>query len=149
PILTLCATCFWMFKKVYPKLFLDTDFAPLFKELSERTYFIFDFLKENLHYPMELETKSHILYHLPCHLRNPLTSGENYLKNIVEIKDFCCGSAKVTLLFRHFQQDFSKSWKRELLGKKVIATACTGCYLNFSFLLRGSLEIKHWCDFIK
>ncbi|MFN4197037.1 MAG: heterodisulfide reductase-related iron-sulfur binding cluster, partial [Caldimicrobium sp.] len=149
PILTLCATCFWMLKNVYPKLFLETNFAYLFKELSERVYFILDFLKENLHCSIELENNSNILYHFPCHLRNPLTSVENYLKNIIDLRDFCCGSAKVTLWFCQFQQNFSKSWKGELLGKKVIATACTGCYLNFSLLLGSALEVKHWCDFIK
>ncbi|MFN3504858.1 MAG: (Fe-S)-binding protein [Caldimicrobium sp.] len=149
PILTLCATCFWMLKKVYPKLFEDTEFAPFFNELSKRTYFILDFLKEKLHYNIELESKDDTLYHFPCHLKSPLTFVESYLKNVVKLRDFCCGSAKLTLWIHQFQQEFSNSWKGELLGKKVIATACTGCYLNFSLLLRRPPEIKHWCEFIK
>lgn len=148
PLLTFCATCFWIFKKVYPKLFENTPEAKAFIDLAERTYFIFDYLSKFLHYNIILRNESEILYHLPCHLKSPLTSVENYLKNKIELSDFCCGSAKITLWLKNFQLDFNKLWKRELLGKKVIATACTGCFLNFSFLLRRPPVVKHWVEFM-
>ncbi|MFN3921372.1 MAG: (Fe-S)-binding protein [Caldimicrobium sp.] len=146
PLLTFCATCLWVFKRVYPKLFENTPEEKSFLELAERTYFVFDYLNKFLHYNIELENKSEILYHNPCHLKGPLTYIEKYLKNKIECKDFCCGSAKANLWFRSFQRNFNKLWKRELLGKRVLATACTGCYLNFSFLLRRPPEIKHWVE---
>lgn len=149
PVITFCATCFWVLKKVYPKLFENTDKEKDFKELSERTYFFTEFIIEKIHYTFKLENKSKILYHFPCHLKDPLTSQEKYLKNIIDLRDFCCGSAKATLWIRGFQEKYSSHWKRELIGKDTIATACTGCYLNFSFLLKRPPQIKHWMEFIK
>ncbi len=147
PVVTFCATCYWLFKRIYPLLFEE---EADFKALSERTYFILDFLTNFLNLEPFFEEDSEILYHLPCHLKNNLTFDERSLNKILKNLSFtCCGSAKVTLWLRGFQKGYSKFWKKELIGKKVLATACTGCYLNFGFQVRRPPEIKHWIEFLK
>lgn len=148
PVVTFCATCFWVLKRVYPLLFAEEKEGEAFKELSQRCYFVFDFLKIFLQKNIELENKKEILYHFPCHLNFPLTSEEKNLKNILGAKDFCCGSAKLFLWLRGFQREYAKLWKGELMGKLYLATLCTGCYLNFSFLLREPPKIMHWLEFL-
>lgn len=147
PIVTFCATCYWMLKRVYPLLFEeDADF----KILSEKTYFVLDFLIKFLNVEVFFEENSQILYHLPCHLKNNLTFEESTLNKILKnLLHICCGSAKITLWLSGFQKGYSKFWKREIIGKRYLLTACTGCYLNFGLQVRRPPEIKHWIEFIK
>ncbi len=145
PIVIFCATCYWVFKKVYPLLFEGTPWEKDFESLSERSIFATDFLQRNLETPLSFLKSSKILYHCPCHIKD-LTFKKEGIKDILEAQDFCCGSAKITLWLENFPIEFTKLWKKRLLGKKVLATACTGCYLNFSLLLRKPPEIKHWLE---
>ncbi|MCX7873305.1 MAG: (Fe-S)-binding protein [Caldimicrobium sp.] len=142
-LLTFCATCLWMIKRVYPQLFDVEQEKAAFEDLANRTYFVIEFLRK-MDYSLNLKEKDDILYHLPCHLDFSLTSELNLLKGRIE--DFCCGSAKLTLWLRGFQREFSKHWRRRILDKEVLATACTGCYLNFSSQLRYPPKVKHWLE---
>lgn len=152
PILLLCATCYWMFKKVYPLLFEGKEEEEAFRELSQRTLLVTEFMKENFE-ELNFQESPEILYHLPCHLRSflkkDLTFFQRDLKNKLEVADFCCGSAKITLWVEGFQRDYSRFWKKELFGKKYLATFCTGCYLSFALQLRRPPEIRHWLEFLK
>jgi glycolate oxidase iron-sulfur subunit len=146
PLVTFCATCYWVIKRVYPLLFEGSPEAESVYELAGRTLFVTEFLTESLGLSLEFEEDPRLLYHLPCHLKSPLTSVEKGVKNKLKIEDFCCGSAKPTLWLRGFQKDFFRLWKGKLLGKGILATACTGCYLNFTFLIRRPPEVKHWME---
>jgi glycolate oxidase iron-sulfur subunit len=150
PVVTFCATCYWMLKRVYPLLFEGEKEEEEFISLSERTYFVSDFMIEYLNIEPSFKKNKAILYHLPCHLKNDLTFQKRTLKKLLEnVSETCCGSAKLTLWVRGFQKDYSKFWKRDLFGKSFIATACTGCYLNFSLQIRRPPEIKHWIELIE
>lgn len=147
PVITFCATCLWVFKRVYPLLFQGRAEEEAFKDLAERTYFVLDFLR-HLGLKLAFQEDPSILYHLPCHLKKGLTSEEKALKNILKVNSFCCGSAKLTLWLKGFQRDYLRHWKGELLGKRFIGTACTGCFLSFGLQVRRPPEIKHWMDFL-
>jgi glycolate oxidase iron-sulfur subunit len=149
PLVTFCATCYWVLKRVYPLLFEGEAESESILELSERTFFVTEFLESQLGLSLEFKGDPKILYHLPCHLKSPLTSIEKGIKNKFKAQDFCCGSAKPTLWLRGFQKEFFRLWKGKLLGKKILATSCTGCYLNFSLLLKRPPEVKHWMELWK
>ncbi|MCX7612768.1 MAG: (Fe-S)-binding protein [Caldimicrobium sp.] len=148
PLLTFCATCLWMIKKVYPLLFDREETKVAFNELANRTYFVLDFL-EKTHCTMNLNNDYDILYHKPCHLSLALTSEKELLNKGIVVEDFCCGSAKPYLWLKGFQEKFSRFWKRGIMDRAIIATACTGCYLNFSFILGNSLVIRHWIELVE
>jgi glycolate oxidase iron-sulfur subunit len=146
PILTFCATCLWMFREVYPLISED------FRSLAERTYFVLDFLVRNFKVKVEIEGFGKVLFHKPCHLVGEglanidLTLSNLGLNN--KIKDFCCGSGKVDLRLKGFQRAYRRAWLRELSSVDVLATACTGCFYNFSSLLKAPPLVKHWLEVI-
>jgi glycolate oxidase iron-sulfur subunit len=146
PILTFCATCLWMFREVYPLLSND------FRSLAERTYFVLDFLVSHFKVEVEIEGFEKVLFHKPCHLVGEglanidLTLSNLGLNN--KIKDFCCGSGKADLWLKGFQREYRRAWVRELSSIDVLATACTGCFYNFSALLKAPPIVKHWLEVI-
>lgn len=149
PLVVFCATCFWMIKRVYPLLFSGEREEEAFMKLADRTYFVFDFLKKGLSKEVELTLDQKILYHFPCHLGLPLTSEENHLKNTIGAQDFCCGSARLLLWAKGFPENYRKFWRANLKGKRYLLTLCTGCYLNFSMLLKRPPIVGHWMEFVK
>lgn len=149
PVVVFCATCFWMIKRVYPLLFTGENEENAFERLADRTFFAFDFLRKVFSLEAELMLDDKILYHFPCHLGLPLTSEENNLKNIVGAQDFCCGSARLLLWIKGFQENYRRYWRGVLRGKHYLLTLCTGCYLNFSFLLKEPPQIGHWMEFLR
>lgn len=146
PILTFCATCLWMFREVYPLI------SENFRGLAERTYFVLDFLGKNFNLQAEIEDYEKVLFHKPCHLGSKglanidLTLFNLGLNN--KIKDFCCGSGKADLWLKGFQKGYRRAWLRELSAFDVLATACTGCFYNFSKLLKAPPLVKHWLEVI-
>lgn len=150
PVVTFCATCYWMFKKVYLLLFEGEREEEAFRSLSQRTYFVLDFLRGPLRGELFFKEGKEILYHLPCHLKDSLTFQEKALKKIIsKFSETCCGSAKPNLWLKGFQRKYSKIWKRELLGKRYLAVACTGCFLSFGLQIRRPPEIKHWMELLE
>ena len=145
-IVIFCATCYWILKKVYPLIFEGTKLEKRFKELSNRItsgvpYFL-NFIEKTELEPIIKEKG--LVFHLPCHL----TEETKLVKNKLNIKAFCCGSPKLSLLLKGFQPSFKKVWKKHLIGVKTLATFCTGCYLNFKFLIKQPPEVKHWLEVI-
>ncbi len=144
PILTFCATCLWMFKEVYPLISDD------FRSLAERTYFVLDFLVINFNLWAELQGFEKVLFHKPCHLGSKGLTNIDLTLSILglnnKIKDFCCGSGKADLWFKGFQKEYRRAWLRELSNVDVLATACTGCFYNFSTLLKAPPLVKHWLE---
>ena len=145
-VAVFCATCYWILKKVYPLIFEGTEFESRFKSLSQRiisgvSYFL-NFLEKT-----ELEpiiNRKGLIFHLPCHL----TETPRLVKNKIDIQSFCCGSPRVSLWLKGFQLKYRQRWIKRLTGKQVIATFCTGCYLNFKVLLKSPIEVRHWLELV-
>jgi len=146
PIITFCATCLWMFKEVYP--LLSTEF----KELSQRTYFVLEFLVKEVGIEVQMDDLEGLYLHLPCHLKTHGLSNLDLTLSILglnnKIKDFCCGSARADLLFKGFQKEYRRLWLKDLTGVNVLATACTGCFYNFTTLLQPPPIVKHWLEIL-
>ncbi len=140
PVITFCATCLWMFKEVYPLL------GEEFGSLSRRTYFVLDFVRRFFQKNFTWESEEKILYHRPCHLNLDLTLQERGFINV--LKDFCCGSGRLDLWLKGFPKAYRLKWYGLLQGKDFLATACTGCYFNFSRLLKKPPIVRHWMEFI-
>ncbi len=145
-LIMFCATCLWIFKKIYPQIFKGSVYEDRFKRLAERVIsgyrFLSDFAEEEIE---KLKNqKKDVIFHLPCHL----TEDFNLVKNKLEIKDFCCGSPKASLWLEGFQRRFKKNWIKDLENIDILATFCAGCYLNFNLLLKRPPQIKHWFELL-
>ena len=145
-IYTFCATCFWIMKRVYPVVFKGTNLEERFFSLSEK-------IETGAQFFAEFVEKSGLLkrfrgisviFHLPCHL----TETPRLVKNKLDIQSFCCGSPRVSLWLKGFQLKYRQRWIKRLTGKQVIATFCTGCYLNFKVLLKSPIEVRHWLELV-
>lgn len=148
PIIMFCATCLWMFKRIYVQIFKNTPYEKRFLELSPRVisayrYFYLE-LEEEFKILKEKVLGENILFHLPCHL----TEEFNLVKKNIEVVDFCCGSTKLFPLLRGFQKENKKEWIKNLQNKNILATYCTGCYLNFNFLLKKPPMVYHWFELL-
>ncbi len=144
-LIMFCATCLWIFKKVYPQVFRGSIYEERFRRLAERVISGYKFLS---YFEKKLEKLRNqgkkVIFHLPCHL----TEDFNLVKNRLEVKNFCCGSPKVSLWLEGFQKKFKRSWIKNLENVDFLATFCAGCYLNFNLLLKRPPQIKHWFEFL-
>jgi glycolate oxidase iron-sulfur subunit len=148
PILIFCATCLWMFKKIYPLIFKDTPYKERFNKLSEKVIsahsYLFSEFEEEVNILEKKTLSENVIFHIPCHLTEELS----LVKNKLKAKDFCCGSAKLSLWLKGFQEKNKKEWIKNLENKDILATFCTGCYLNFSILLKKPPLIYHWMELL-
>lgn len=148
PILMFCATCLWMFKRVYPQIFKETEYEKRFEKLSKRIVSAHSYLFSEIEDKAEILNKrafnENIIFHIPCHLTEEL----NLVKNKLEGKEFCCGSVKFSLLLKGFQEENKKYWVKNLKSKNILATFCTGCFLNFNVLLKKPPLIYHWFELL-
>ncbi len=148
PIIFFCATCLWMFKKVYPQIFKGTAYEKRFVELSQKVvsayFYLFSELKEEVKKLEKRSLSENILFHLPCHL----TEEFSLVKNNLKVKEFCCGSPKASLWLKGFQEKNKKQWIKNLENKYILTTFCTGCFLNFNILLRKPPLVCHWLEFL-
>ena len=140
-IVFFCATCMWIFKKVYPLFFKKTQFEEEALKISQKVVSAISYL-ENFR-DLKIFQKN-VLFHKPCHL----TENLNLVKNKEE-GNFCCGSLKLSLWLVRFQEKYKKKWIKNLETKKYLATFCTGCYLNFKFLLKEPPKVCHWLELIE
>ena len=139
-VIVFCATCYWMFKKVYPFVLKGLDTA---QEFSKKIKTIFSYTGVDVK-ELKFYTEK-VLFHLPCHL----TEEKNYFSNI-KTSEFCCGSPRVSLIKKGFQEKYQKFWKKNLEDKNYLATFCIGCYLNFKWILRikEPPKIVHWLELL-
>lgn len=150
PLVHFCATCFWMFKRVYPTFFKDTTYEKDFLELSKRSLFVINVLDEKIDdfwdKLKEKTKKRKVLFHLPCHLTEEIL----LVKNKLEVKNFCCGSPKLFIhpKIRNFQENFKNKWVSFFEKVYFLATLCAGCYFNFRVLLKRPPHIKHWLELL-
>lgn len=148
PLVHFCATCFWMFKRVYPAFFKNTPYERDFLDLSQRSLSILYVLNEKTpHFwdrLKEVTKNKNILFHLPCHLTEDIL----LVKNRIEAINFCCGSPKLFLnsKTRKYREVFKKNWFSFLERKNYLVTLCAGCYFNFKTLLKKPPHIKHWLE---
>ncbi len=144
PILMLCATCLWMFKRVYPILFEESKDYERFLNLAKRIKSVYFFLTTEFIEKISLFSKKKIIFHLPCHL----TEEFNLVNTKLEVEKFCCGSAKSFLWIEGFQAKYKKFWFKNLGSFLGLATFCTGCYLTFKTLIKEPPKICHWLEVI-
>lgn len=142
PILMFCATCLWVFKRVYPLLFEETEDYERFLNLAKRIKSVYFFLNTEFREKIEDFSKEKVIFHLPCHL----TEEFNLVNTKLEVKDFCCGSAKSFLWLEGFQEKYKKFWFKNLGSSLVLATFCTGCYITFKILTKEPPKICHWLE---
>ncbi|RLG11896.1 hypothetical protein DRN73_04130 [Candidatus Pacearchaeota archaeon] len=145
PIVVFCATCLWMLKKIYPLIFRNTPYEEKFINLSKRVISAFTFLVSNWGNEVKFNTKN-VLFHMPCHLTEEEKMFKNKLNISKTIKNFCCGSIKISLWIKGFQEKYKKTWIKETENKYKLATFCTGCYLNFKLLLKEPPKVCHWIE---
>ncbi len=146
PIITLCASCFYTLKHLYPKLLSGTPYEEDAKKLAlrihEATAFI---LKEEYIVKEELSTLTeNIALHIPCHLRNENSNwwdGTN-----ISIIEECCGQGGI---FGIKHPEFSEKIYQQGLRKAVetirphfVLTTCTSCYYRLHLLFKGFPEVK-------
>ncbi|AIH04033.1 MULTISPECIES: (Fe-S)-binding protein [Thermodesulfobacterium] len=148
PVVFFCATCLWMFKKVYPKFFEGTSYEKDFLDLAKRGIFAYKALslfgEEELKVLADRSKDSSVLFHLPCHL----TEEFSLVKNKIKVSEFCCGSPKISLYWEGFPEKYKRVWIQNLVKVKVVATFCAGCFLNFNMVLSSPPQIKHWLELL-
>jgi len=148
PVVFFCATCFWMFKRVYPKFFEGSSYERDFLNLAERSISAYKALElwaeDELKVLSEKAEDSTLLFHLPCHLTEEFSLVKNKIKTI----EFCCGSPKISLYWEGFSEKYKSFWVQNLTKVKVLATFCAGCFLNFNMFIRRPPQIKHWLELL-
>ncbi len=138
PLLTLCASCLWTFKHLYP-LVLGEEARPLQNKVQEALTFL---LREDLS-PV-LSVKANLLWHLPCHLRAEVQG----LKIPWPVLDTCCGAPNPTqMLFSPFLPSAFLE-KLYLASPALLATGCSGCYLKIRRFLKSPPEVRHWAELL-
>ena len=139
PLVTLCASCLWTLRRLYPLLFRDTELEYFSKDLSLRIYEIgqfLSFIKERVFLPAEVG------FHVPCHLR-----GEALGVSGARV-EACCGSAQPKSLWQKEMPFFLREKLLKGQALRALATACTGCYLKLKRTLKAPPEVKHWVEFL-
>ncbi len=143
-----CATCLWIFKKIYPFIFQGTPYEQRFLKLSQKIVpayqVLFEIADEEIKSLIEKVKNEKIIFHLSCHL----TEEFKLFKNKIETKEFCCGSPKIFLWTKGFQEKYKREWVKNLENINILATFCTGCYLNFTILLKRPPLIYHWLELL-
>ncbi|OAQ20736.1 L-lactate dehydrogenase, Iron-sulfur cluster-binding subunit YkgF [Thermosulfurimonas dismutans] len=142
PILTLCASCLWMFKKVYPLVFSDTKEEKKVHSVAQRVEEALSHLSPKVStWPFQVDD---LAIHIPCHLKEfkPQISFQGSQINL------CCGSVTPKRLL--FENQLPKPFLEKLmeLGPSLLVTACTGCYLKLRKLLKVPPEVKHWAELL-
>ncbi len=139
-IVVFCATCWWMFKKIYPLILENSEEVMEFTEKIISAYaYLFREFSEELKFFSEK-----VLFHLPCHL----TDERKVFKYNLEVEEFCCGSPRLPLLKMGFPEKYQKFWKKKLEEKDYLATFCIGCYLNFKIYLKEPPRVVHWLELL-
>ncbi len=141
PIITLCASCFYTLRHLYPRLLRGTPYEKEAQKLASRIYEATAFIiKEGLG-----KLSGHITLHIPCHLR--LENYPNWWKEAdIPVIEECCGQGG---LFGIKYPVFSKKIYQHGLRKAIEAikphillTSCTSCYYRLHLLFKGFPEVK-------
>lgn len=142
PVLTLCASCYFALKEVYPRFFAGTPYEGearhLASRLREATAFL---LQEGFSWSEE----GKVALHLPCHLR--FLREEAWWEALpFPIIAECCGQGGTFGLFH--PQVARDIFRRGLLqtlmelSPDLLLTNCTACYYRLNVHLRGFPKIK-------
>ena len=140
PVLVFCATCWWMFKKIYPLILSENQEV---KNFARRVISAYAFLEREFPDKLKFFTEK-VLFHLPCHL----TDERKVFKFRLKVEEFCCGSPRLSLLKMGFQEDYQKFWKKKLENKDFLATFCIGCYFSFKLQLKAPPKVVHWLELL-
>ncbi len=127
-LVTMCSSCFWIVSRVLPLLFPSLKGTKVF-DLSM--------------WLGSLKTSTDEFFlHVPCHLRGLL---KPFCFDAIEE---CCGTPSLRDLF--WDQKLSRRFieKVYFLNKKVLVTACSGCYFKLKRAVKSPPEVKHWVEIV-
>ncbi|RUM89065.1 MAG: hypothetical protein DSZ24_02165 [Thermodesulfatator sp.] len=138
PVVTLCASCSWTLKKLYPQIFRGTELEEAALSLAQRIFEATQFLSPS---PADLDLPPAGALHIPCHLEEKPDFSD--LPQIAA----CCGAASPSsLLLRDLPRPFRQALQE--IRPSTLVTACTGCYLKLKRTLQAPPEIRHWAEFL-
>jgi len=149
-VITLCATCGYMLRELYPKFFQESSADPLpGKVMDLQEFLISKNLMKDLILNEETRPLLRVTYHDPCHLNHGMGVREAprvILKSLpgvefVEMQDAdrCCGGGG---LFSMSHYDLSLKIGRHKVERireteaEVVATACPSCMIHLTDLLK-------------
>ncbi|MFH1994693.1 MAG: (Fe-S)-binding protein, partial [Nitrospinota bacterium] len=166
-IVTSCATCGHMLKKIYPEISNGTQFGA--KMMGEKIIDINRFIVEQINergltQKVSDRTRIKVTYHDPCHLRRGLQileepreilKGINWIEYVeMEDADSCCGGSGLFSL-KHYDlsKKIGKTKVEAILktGAEIVATSCPSCKMQLEDMLRreGSrIKVYHTVELL-
>ncbi len=142
PVITLCASCFFTLRRLYPRLLAGTPYEEAAKALSQRVFEATGYLfkQERLALP-----KQGVIFHLPCHLRFE-DQTRWWIGLAVKTLEACCGQGGLFglrypgLARKIYDQGLTRH--PDLNEIDTVLTACTACYYRLSLMFRGFPSVK-------
>jgi len=142
PIITLCASCSFTLRRLYPRLLAGTPYEEAAKALSLRVFEATGYL-----FKQEMLALPHrgVIFHLPCHLR----FGDQtkwWTRLAVKTLEACCGQGGLFALRypgltrKIYDQGLGRHL--DLKGIDTVLTVCTACYYRLSLMFRGFPTVK-------
>jgi len=142
PVVTLCASCYFTLKEVYPRFFAGTRYEKetfqVASRVKEATFFL---LEQGFSWSRE----KGVALHLPCHLR---FSGETPWWETLPFPVIaeCCGQGGTFGLFQPSRalKIFQKGLARSLTeyAPDLLLTNCTACYYQLHTRFRGFPRVR-------
>ncbi len=168
-IVTSCATCGHMLKKIYPDLVKGAGAEAAGEGMGGKVIDINKFIVEQINERGLTQKRSdkkkiRVTYHDPCHLRRGLQifkEPRELLKNIdwieyieMEGADSCCGGSGLFSL-KHY--DLSKKIGQTKVaailktGAEIVATSCPSCKMQLEDMLRregSGVKVYHTIELL-
>lgn len=168
-IVTSCATCGHVLKKIYPEITKESQLESGANNLAEKIVdinrFIVEHLKDhNISRNISNKKRIKVTYHDPCHLKRGLGIFEepreilksiNWIEYIeMENANGCCGGSG---LFSIKHYDLSKKIGRAKVnyilksGAEIVATSCPSCKIQLEDMLRregSKIKVYHTIELL-
>ncbi len=149
-VLTLCASCYFALKVLYPRLFKEGPWAKAAQDLANRIEEATGFL---LAHGARWVPRSAGVLHVPCHQRfAPISPW--WRKGPWEVLEACCGQGgSFGVFYPELSQAIAKTWRQGLAQlpfvPEVLLTNCTACYVRFKQESLPGLEIRFPLEFLE
>ncbi len=142
PVITLCASCFFTLRRLYPQLLAGTPYEEEARAFSQRVFEATGYLfrRERLVLPPQ-----GVIFHLPCHLRF-VDQDRWWTKLDIKFIEACCGQGGLFALRypgltrKIYDQGLSRHLDLDEID--TVLTACTACYYRLSLIFRGFPSVK-------
>ncbi len=149
PIITLCASCYFALKEIYPRLLKDKGLGEEASLLAARVFEATDFL---LRSGAQWRASSQVCLHLPCHLR--FATGTKWWRlSPYPLIEHCCGQGgSFALFYPELSQKIEKSWRCMLVERvdapRILLTNCTACFIRLKKSLPPPVEIRFPLEYL-